>query len=889
MAISITSLWKNYKPKKRKKKDMSITYGASAGAIVTSYAMDETLGDQTQQSGNNTVVVSDDIVTAGNGQIDTAGYYGTYVGRKVFINLSGIAADEERVVVSQANGTGNTVILTVHEDWDTNPAQNDTIHVTYMVPDIDEAGGIGFAAKTGIWELTNKLTVGNGTDEAGLFLSENVALELDDRDTTYDLIIENNGRFDIGYQLAGVSVNGGHLTCYDNADGEAAIHWMDGAGSKWFDAYVWSQLKLLKILQGDSGTAAVVAWCDCKFINLTYDLTLFDTFMRDTAIVGKSGANDFLMMTAECDIDRVIVIQTKGWDTIGTDTTVETLEVRNCSFISTSPVVTVASNKTWNFVNPIWDPSLTDQTDFDFLSGTGNTVNWKISVAVIAQEADGTKLQNAMVIVYEDTQLADLVIEDATDVNGEGGGDFLFKNIDAADATSAPTVTTYGGHVLRVDKWLYQPFIAALLSDEKYEGVVTLLPDSNIVQIVQATAKSAGSGVTWNEDTNPSCIISYTGGSGTLSVGNTVTGGSGAAADGVVTKIVAGDSTEGTVHLKSRDAATFYNTESLSNGSGWTATLVKGSQQNFSIWIDANDISMQALYDYLAAITSETTLGADGEKIHEWGRDQQARALYLGASGFYTDRFVEDAWDNGSRHDNGFWQALTGSWDGANWDSETGSPYAIVLDPAGAAAWRVDFRPTKIRFTETESGDNVTGTLKDNAGTPNTIATIDFADLPAEWPIEWVGEDLDTLTLTGASGTWEISKIEFLIGGGKGVFITNFGSGSIEKFTDDTGRTWTPPTQYDHVLTGLELNTEITYVTKDTATELFHVENASVSDGDGKYKTTYTHLGGAEVDILIHHVDYKPDISNIYGITLPNGDTSVKVKMFDDENYFNPT
>ena len=93
---------------------------------------------------------------------------------------------------------------------------------------------------------------------------------------------------------------------------------------------------------------------------------------------------------------------------------------------------------------------------------------------------------------------------------------------------------------------------------------------------------------------------------------------------------------------------------------------------------------------------------------------------------------------------------------------------------------------------------------------------------------------------------------------------------------------------FSHKITGLELNTEVTYVTADTSTELYHIENATTSDGDGKYQIEYSHAGGAAVDILIHNVAYKPDISNIYGITLPNSDAIVKVAMFADDNYYNP-
>jgi hypothetical protein len=93
---------------------------------------------------------------------------------------------------------------------------------------------------------------------------------------------------------------------------------------------------------------------------------------------------------------------------------------------------------------------------------------------------------------------------------------------------------------------------------------------------------------------------------------------------------------------------------------------------------------------------------------------------------------------------------------------------------------------------------------------------------------------------------------------------------------------------YSFIITGLELNTEVTIVTAGTSTELFHAENATTSDGEGKYQVTYSHSGGASVDILIHHVDYQPDVNNTYGLTLPSSNSSIKVSMFEDLNYENP-
>jgi hypothetical protein len=104
-----------------------------------------------------------------------------------------------------------------------------------------------------------------------------------------------------------------------------------------------------------------------------------------------------------------------------------------------------------------------------------------------------------------------------------------------------------------------------------------------------------------------------------------------------------------------------------------------------------------------------------------------------------------------------------------------------------------------------------------------------------------------------------------------------------------TGASTTLVANYSFTITGLEQNTEVTIVTAGTSTVLFNVENATTSDGNGKYQVSYSHSGGASVDILIHHISYKPDISNVYGLSLPSSNSSIKVNMFLDGNYENPT
>ena len=161
---------------------------------------------------------------------------------------------------------------------------------------------------------------------------------------------------------------------------------------------------------------------------------------------------------------------------------------------------------------------------------------------------------------------------------------------------------------------------------------------------------------------------------------------------------------------------------------------------------------------------------------------------------------------------------------------------------------------------------------------------VNLGNIDADVSMSWNNTLIDYATSNGSTGN---EAIYCSVASGKTLTI-NVTGGDAPTYHNAGVGTVTVVSSFDHIITGLELNTEVTYVTAGTTTELYHVENATVSDGDGKYKTTYSHGGGASVDILIHHVDYKPDISNIIGITLPSAEATIKVQMFEDENYYNP-
>jgi len=577
---------------------------------VSSYAVHESLGTQAEASGNNQIVVTDDIQNIGgnNGQVT-----GTdYIGRVIVLNLSGegSSGDEQtRVVVSDVAGTGNLRILTVSQDWDTNPSTgtSDTIHVFYNMGDMEGVSSV-YNTRTGFYEMGDPVIVGNGTDVAGLFWGNGELVEIEDSksSTVYSLEVQNAGRLQCGYLLNGNPVSGAYMLGINNSQGEAFAIFESGSQARLYDSRLLCSLNPLQL---NCVSGSDVQTDGFSIFQGTDEGFYFDSFLKNGSITGANTTSEIIRCDAGTTSDGLALIGTDGLQTASGDTTTEAITMLGVSFISNNNLITLNSNKTWNMINPVWGATV--YSDFVWTTSTANYVYDKRSVDVVVQESDGTKLQTALVIIYENT-LDDLVVEGATDVNGVVSDSFTYKLHETNSAT-----TTYSGHALRIDKWLYTPFVAGQVSTDIVAGSYTLLPDSNIVETTQATAISAGSGIVWSEDTNPSSTLSFTAGANTLTVGETVTGGT-SGATGIVTEIIDGDSATGIVHLKTRNATPFTSGgEALSSSGTWTGTMTAASEQEFSVWIDANSKTAQVQHDYWAARTAESPLNAIGEIAHE--------------------------------------------------------------------------------------------------------------------------------------------------------------------------------------------------------------------------------------------------------------------------------
>jgi len=313
-----------------------------------------------------------------------------------------------------------------------------------------------------------------------------------------------------------------------------------------------------------------------------------------------------------------------------------------------TPYITIeAASETWNVINPVW--TVTDQTQLDFLGTAQGEVNEKFELSGIVQVPSGTKIVGAETYLFE--ALPTPALPAANQVESISGGiaasEVLRRKYTAATPSSALTTVTHDTFAWKVYEYGYLPFVSALTIDAAVSPTATLLTDTYQAESTAATARTLGDSthvVSIENQINPASIIKYSGGSGTLSIGNTVTGVT-SNATGVVVEIIEGDSIAGTVMLDTRSAGDYTAAgESIGNGAGWTATMTASSETRYQWLIDADTLTMQQLYDYLNAKLAEDTLDIASpsymDTIIIWGRAEHGTPVQGSGTKFKTVRNV---------------------------------------------------------------------------------------------------------------------------------------------------------------------------------------------------------------------------------------------------------
>lgn len=618
---------------------MAIVTGGAEGIEATTAAMNETLATQAQANGTDEIVVSDTLANVNNGQITAPTGYD---GRKCILR-EGAGDEETRLITGEVAGTGTTRILAVGEPWVAAPASGESIHISYSSDDMEALTGMALNSKTGVYEggTTREWQIGQGTNFAYVAVFNFQGWELPDRGATDPaLTVRNRGRLDFGYEQAGEGVQGALVTAIHNTATELAVEIESGGILRVYASLFRSWLVTTSMILRAGADVVSKGWTIKDF---TDDLLLLVGLHEDLVVSGSGGSGELVQLAEEgIYTGPFLFVDLAGITTETSDTSTETIIVRDPILINVLPLFVIEANKTWRVINLNREIEESDQSELDFSNATANGFDQEFSLDPVIQDAAGTKINGARVFIYEGTRLDDLVLELTSDSDGLAPSSWVYKNFVEATASTL-TVLTDGAHALRVDNYGDFPFVSAQTSNAKFEGAVVLNPDPAVAEATQATAITAGSGVVFNTDANPSEIFDFTAGSGTALDGMILTF-SPSGAVGTLTKVIDGDSVAGTIHLNARDGTAIANGDTFSRTGGtagtFSGTYTNSTTQAFSRWIQGNAKSFQIIHDYFAARTAEAsgTFTAEAEIIHEWGKANEARVLYLGASGWFTNR-----------------------------------------------------------------------------------------------------------------------------------------------------------------------------------------------------------------------------------------------------------
>lgn len=142
-----------------------------------------------------------------------------------------------------------------------------------------------------------------------------------------------------------------------------------------------------------------------------------------------------------------------------------------------------------------------------------------------------------------------------------------------------------------------------------------------------------------------------------------------------------------------------------------------------------------------------------------------------------------------------------------------------------------------------------------------------------------VDQEFDALFFTFDSNTYDVH----LNNGGTDIDIDLTNGSDAATYIATGGGVVTFVASATHTLTGLQLNTEVTYMEYAGSVELFHVEDV---DSTGETNYNYDALDPPTVDILIHHVDYIPILLPNVTLTAAGGEIPI-IQAFD-RIYENP-
>lgn len=592
---------------------MAITSSAGDGLRVTTAAKSGTVKSFT----GGLVRLEDPITTGNNGNLVASP---TYTNRLILID-GGTGVGQVRFITAEALslGDGNDADITVSEPWTIDPDSTSTFQISYVQGDVATLTGATLSGKTNVLELSRELSIGTaGGGGAFAFLFFGIYQGVEGTDDTSavqpSFIVEDNGRFQLGYLQGTTSVSGAIITGFRGAVGEDFIQINDGAIVRWYASIFRSWLNP-NLWQQAAGSAGDIDIRDCTIVDFVDNMEWrIGAYGPDIVVQGQTLAAHTLLLEDVALVDGILFTQMHGLDSLD-DGLTETITVRNINFSQNDRNVLVHDDKIWNFVNAQgWEA---DSTFISFETNDLNAVNKKFRLSITLSDTAGNKIQFSTIAIYEETTNQNIPPDNklSSDVFGDAAGDILTDTY--TFPASVFTATSFGEFALRIYSYGKTPILAVLENDD--DGVtlpITMVDDPAITEASQPQAVEDSPGVTVDRhatgetDIRPVNVIRFVtgvdGGDGTPSVGDTITGAGGAT--GEVVELLGSFTGNGFLVLETRNATAYVDGEVLTDTTQtnqWTAnadtTPSPGVDLDFTWLVRGAAESMTSIYDYLAA------------------------------------------------------------------------------------------------------------------------------------------------------------------------------------------------------------------------------------------------------------------------------------------------
>lgn len=607
----------------------------------------------------------------------------SYPGRLVIKNRN-TACEETRFMTAQTLCVGPCmrVRITVSENWDMNPvggACGDTVEFSYLVNDAGNlCMDVVVCMFSGIATFERTLQIGDAcatnpccanANFGFLYVGCGQTISFEDKCCNTKLTrlsINPEGLLQTGY-LVGAQVckctasavsGGGLLTkdCTIETPCPSPQTWINVKNYGTLRAYA-SSLAVVKdpdSFKVDTGCNSCVDFDCIKMAKYGQNATfLNNTTVRRLNMEGVIGAaNQTVELEASSQILSMNMINMAGFVTTGTVPCPcpgqEVINVRCVKFVNTTPKVTVAEDRTWNFINPIWVVNQTNQTDLSFVNCAACVfVNEKYSLKTRALTPAGCIITCTGFYLYEDLRTK-LLATDENSVRFEFTGDsttgfidevFTYKNYTPSGACGL-TVVTDGCHFLKTYKFGKTPSITAIPSNQKFESVLTLLNDP-----FTTGSEACGRAPTniqlryhgpCGDETNPITFIKFSCGTGCApTLGTVITEGNPCPATGTFLEFRDGTSTSGTMVIRGRNAVLYSPCDMIASPCCmWTATICCGLNSvlcfTWSLDVCGSPCrTIQSIYNYVSAKIMEGCGVASGiccssnqrfRRSVEWGR-----------------------------------------------------------------------------------------------------------------------------------------------------------------------------------------------------------------------------------------------------------------------------